>query len=52
MLIDELCAIVDLVVDDHVEAILGVVSSDVLVGELGHFGGLLRKGSGFRKKKK
>lgn len=40
MLIDELGRIVDLVVDDDEEVLLGVVLSNVLVGELcdgGHF---------------
>lgn len=41
MLIDEGSAVVDLVVDHDVEVLLGVVLSNILVGELlslGHFG--------------
>lgn len=34
MLVDELGAIVNLVVDDDVDVLLGVVLSNVLVGEL------------------
>lgn len=33
MLIDEAGAIVDLVVNDHVEVLLGVVAGDLLEGE-------------------
>lgn len=40
MLIYELCAVVDLVVDDHEQVLLGVVLGNILVGELlvRHFG--------------
>ncbi len=34
MLIDELCSIVDLVVDDDEDVLLGVVLSNILVSEL------------------
>lgn len=40
MLIEKLGCIVDLVVNNHVQAILGIVSGNVLVGKLGgHSGG-------------
>lgn len=40
VLIYELCAVVDLVVDDHEQVLLGVVLGNILVGELlvRHFG--------------
>lgn len=34
MLIYKLCAVVDLVVDDHEKVLLGVVLGNILVGEL------------------
>jgi hypothetical protein len=44
VLIYELCAVVDLVVDDHEQVLLGVVLGNILVGELlvGHFGWFMR----------
>lgn len=41
MLIDEAAAVIDLVVDDYVQVLLGVVAGDLLEGEflVGHDGG-------------
>ncbi len=47
VLVDKLGAVVDHVVDDDVEVLLGVVLGNVLVGELErHLGGLLGVGVG------
>lgn len=41
VLVNEAAAVVDLVVDDHVQVLLGVVARDLLEGEflVGHDGG-------------
>lgn len=53
MLVDEAGAVVDLVIHDNVEVLLGGVLRDVRVGEFlvgGHFGGVRgRRGTGRRR---
>jgi len=53
VLVDKLSNVVNLVVDNHVQAVLGVVAGDVLVAERsGHSGGNVEIGDGGENKKK
>lgn len=53
MLVDKLGNVVDLVVDNHVQAVLGVVTGDVLVAERsGHSGGNVEIGNGRENKRR